>query len=103
MNLPVKLKVNQVGLRAFDRVGRYLKPANYMVQIFGRHATRGVYRLTDTELEKLLKAEPLAVKIEMEDGFVILRFREHVLGIGLLMKGTITSRIKKTESKRMIG
>ncbi len=101
-NLPVRLKVSQVGLKAFDRVGKYLKPATRMVQVFGHLANKGVFGLTDLELEKLLRAEPLDVVSNMEDGFVILRSREHVLGVGLLMQGKITSRIRQSEARQMV-
>jgi hypothetical protein len=94
--------VSQVGLKAFDKVGKYLKPATRMVQLFGHHATRAVYWLTNSELHRLLKAQPLEVETGFEDGFVILRLREHVLGVGLLMQGTITSRIRKSETYRMV-
>jgi NOL1/NOP2/fmu family ribosome biogenesis protein len=101
-NLPVRLKVSQVGLKAFDKVGKYLKPATRMIQLFGQHATKGVHRLTDAEFERLLRDEPLEVGKTMEDGFVILRLREHVLGVGLLMQGTITSRIRQSEAQQML-
>ena len=101
-NLPVRLKVSQVGLKAFDRVGKYLKPATRMVQLFGHLATKGVFGLTDLELEKLLRAEPLEVVSSMQDGFVILRSREHVLGVGLLMQGKISSRIRQSEARQMV-
>jgi NOL1/NOP2/fmu family ribosome biogenesis protein len=94
--------VSQVGLKAFDKVGKYLKPATRMIQIFGQYATKGVYPLTDEKLEKMLKCEAVEVDQSLEDGFVILRLREHVLGVGLLMQGRITSRIRLSESKRMI-
>ncbi|MGE5842131.1 MAG: hypothetical protein ACM335_07630 [Deltaproteobacteria bacterium] len=100
--LPVSLKVSQVGLKAFDRVGKYLKPSTRMVQLFGHHATKSVYQLTDSELDKLLRAESLEVESSMEEGFVVLRFREHVLGVGLLLHGKITSRIRLSELKRMV-
>jgi NOL1/NOP2/fmu family ribosome biogenesis protein len=101
VNLPVRLKVTQVGLRAFDKVGKYLKPTTRMMQLFGHHATKGVYRLTEDEFEKLLQGGPVEVDKTMEEGFVILSLRERVLGVGLLMQGTITSRIKQSELKRM--
>jgi len=102
VNLPVKLKVSQVGLKAFDRVGKYLKPATRIVQLFGHHATKGVYRLSEGEFERLLRGEPLEVNSTMDEGFVILRLNEHVLGVGLLMQGTITARIRKSERQRMV-
>jgi NOL1/NOP2/fmu family ribosome biogenesis protein len=102
VTLPVKLKVSQVGLRAFDKVGKYLKPATRMIQLFGHHATKGVHRLTDDGFERLLRGESVEVDRTMEDGFVILRLREHVVGVGLLMKGKITSRIRQSEAHRMV-
>ena len=102
VNLPVKLKVTQVGLRAFDKVGKYLKPATRMMQIFGDHATKGVYRLRDDELEQLLHGEPVKADKTMEEGFVILSLQERVLGVGLLMQGSITSRIRQSEAQRML-
>jgi NOL1/NOP2/fmu family ribosome biogenesis protein len=102
VNLPVRLKVSQVGLKAFDRVGKYLKPATGLIQLFGRYATKGVYQLREDEFEKLLRGDPLDVDSTMEDGFVILRLGEHDLGIGLLMQHKITCRIRKSERQRMV-
>lgn len=102
VDLPVRLKVSQVGLKAFDRVGKYLKPATRMIQLFGHHATKGVRRLNEHGFERLLRGEPLEVASPMEDGFVILRLGCHVLGVGLLMQGKITSRIRKSEAQRMV-
>jgi len=98
----VRLKVSQVGLKAFDRVGKYLKPSTRMIQFFGHYATKSLYDLTESELKKLLKAEPLEVTSGMEEGFVILRFRENALCLGLLMQGKITSRIRQSEARRMV-
>jgi len=102
VTLPGRLKVSQVGLKAFDRVGKYLKPTTRMIQLFGHHATKGVYQLNDDGFERLLRSEPVEVDMAMEDGFVILRLREHVLGVGLLMQGKITSRIRQSEASRMV-
>jgi NOL1/NOP2/fmu family ribosome biogenesis protein len=102
VNLPVRLKVTQVGLKAFDKVGRHLKPATRMIQLFGHHATKGVYQLREGDFERLLRGEPLEVKSTMEDGFVILRLTAHVVGVGLLLHGKITSRIRKFEAKQLI-
>ena len=97
-----RLKVSQVGLKAFDKVGKYLKPTTRVIQIFGHHATKGVHRLSDNEFERLLRGEPVEIDTAMEDGFVILCFREKVLGIGLLIQGKITSRIRQSETHRMV-
>jgi NOL1/NOP2/fmu family ribosome biogenesis protein len=102
VNLPVRLKVTQVGLRAFDRVGKYLKPATRMIQLFGHHATRAVHQISEYEFEKLLRGDPLKVDSAVDDGFVILSLGGHVLGVGLLAQNKITSRIRKSERQRMV-
>ena len=102
VSLPVRLKVTQVGLKAFDKVGNYLKPATRMMQLFGHHATKGFWQISEGDFERLLRGEPLKVESTMEDGFVILRLGEHVLGMGLLLQGMITSRIRKSEAQRMV-
>jgi NOL1/NOP2/fmu family ribosome biogenesis protein len=102
VNLPVSLKVTQVGLKAFDKVGKYLKPATRMIQLFGYHATKGVYHLSEGDFERLLRGEPLEVKSTIEDGFVILRLRDNVLGVGLLLQGKITSRIRRFELEQLV-
>jgi NOL1/NOP2/fmu family ribosome biogenesis protein len=101
VNLPVRLKVTQVGLKAFDMVGKYLKPATRMLQLLGHHATKAVCDLTEADFERLLRGESLRAEGTLEDGFVILRLGGHVLGVGLLMQGTITSRIRQSEAQRM--
>jgi len=95
--LPVRLKVSQVGLRAFDKVGKYLKPTTRMIQLFGHHATRGTYQVDERGLQRLSRGESLEIDGLIDEGFVILRLREQVLGLGLLAQGKITSRIRKYE------
>jgi NOL1/NOP2/fmu family ribosome biogenesis protein len=73
-----------------------------MIQLFGHHATKGVHHLDNDDLERLLTGQPLEVDMTMEDGFVILRLREHGLGVGLLMQSKITSRIRQSEAHRMV-
>jgi NOL1/NOP2/fmu family ribosome biogenesis protein len=72
------------------------------MQLFGHHATKGVWQISEAEFERLLRGEPLEVERTSEDGFVILRLGEHVLGVGLLLQGMITSRIRRSEAQRMV-
>jgi len=66
-----------------------------MIQIFGHHATKGVHELSDDAFARLLRGELVKTSTNLEDGFVILSRGKKVLGIGLLIRGTISSRIKK--------
>lgn len=99
--LPASLKVSQVGLKAFDQVGKHLKPTTRMIQVFGHHATRGIFELGHDAFERLVRGELVKTSHDLEDGFVILRLGEKVLGIGLLIRGTISSRIKQSKLKQV--
>lgn len=100
--LPAALKVSRVGLKAFDQVGKHLKPTTRMIQIFGNHATKGVYELSEEAFGRLARGELVKINTDLEDGFVILRLGEKVLGIGLLIQSTISARIKQSELKQMV-
>jgi NOL1/NOP2/fmu family ribosome biogenesis protein len=100
--LPAHLKVSIVGLKAFDQVGKHLKPTTRMIQIFGNHATKGVHELSQEGFERLVRGGLLKINTDLEDGFVILRLGEKVLGIGLLIQSTISARIKQSELKQMV-
>lgn len=101
MPLPAPLKVSQVGLKAFDQVGKHLKPTTRMIQIFGHHATKGVHELSHDAFGRLLRGELVKISANLDDGFVILLLGEKVLGIGLLIRGTISSRIRQSEAKQI--
>jgi len=100
--LPAPLKVSQVGLKAFDQVGRYLQPTTRMIQIFGHHATRGVHDLTPDDFATLRRGELVRINTDLEEGFVILRLGEKVVGIGLMIQGTLSSRIKQSSLKQIV-
>ncbi len=92
-----QLKVAGVGLKAFQRVGKFVKPATRMIQMFGHLATRARVEMDEVQLQKLVAGEPLNVTLEVEDGYVILSFAGHILGLGLLIDGKMHSQIRRNE------
>ena len=89
-------------MKAFDQVGKHLKPSTRLIQIFGHHATKGIHELSRDAFGRLVRGELIEVTSDLEDGFVILRLGEKVLGIGLLMRGTVSSRIRQYQLKQMV-
>lgn len=92
-----RLKVAGVGFRAFQRVGKFMKPSTRMIQTFGHLATRATVEIDEVQLQNLVSGDPLYVELEIEDGYVILSFKGHILGLGLLVEGKILSQIPRNE------
>ena len=92
-----RLKVARVGLRAFQRVGKFVKPTTRMIQMFGSLATKAIVEIDEVQLQKLVSGESLHVELEIEDGYVILSLEDHMLGLGLFIGGKIHSQIPRNE------
>ena len=92
-----RLKVARAGLRAFQRIGKFVKPSTRMVQVFGTLATKARVEIDEDQLEKLVSGKPLHIELEIEDGYVILLFAGHILGLGLFIEGKILSQLPRNE------
>ena len=92
-----RLKVSMVGIKAFQRINNFVKPTTKMIRIFGGDATRARLNINEGQLQTLAKGQLLPVKLEIENGYVILDFKGHVLGLGLLIDGTVRSQIPKKD------
>ncbi|MEJ2588534.1 MAG: hypothetical protein P8165_13325 [Deltaproteobacteria bacterium] len=94
------LKITKAGLRAFQRVGAFIKPTTRFIQLFGRHATRGIYPLNRGQLKALIAGDEIPVDLEMDKGYVILTLeRGDVLGLGFFINHAIRSQLPKRELK----
>lgn len=89
------LKVWKTGLKAFQRVGAFLKPTTKMIQVFGAAATRARFDLSEQDIASLLEGKELPGDPEMANGYVILAARGYVLGLGLLIDGKIRSQLPR--------
>ena len=93
-----RLKVSQVGLRAFQMVAGFVKPTTRFIQSFGRFATKGKLHVTLEQLHALVKGEKIEVDIRLENGYVILTLdHDRVPGLGLYINGVISSQLPKKE------
>ena len=92
-----RLKVVRAGLRAFQQIGKFVKPSTRMIQVFGSLATKARVEIDEVQLETLVRGEPLHIQLEIEDGYVILLFSGHILGLGLFVEGKILSQIPRKE------
>ena len=91
-----RLKVAKVGLKAFRRVGAYLKPTTRLIQMFGAHARKALFDIDEKGMELLLRGTPIAADLEIDSGYVILRLKGRgILGLGLYVNGSIRSQLPK--------
>jgi len=92
-----QFKVWRVGLRSFQRIGSFIKPSTRMIQAFGHLASKAIIDINGADLNKLIAGEFLPVKMELENGYVILSLRGVIPGLGLLIDGTVRTQIPKKE------
>lgn len=92
-----QLKVVMTGLRAFQRVGRFVKPTTRFIQIFGYHASGAVIQINEAHLNALKEGETLQGDMALENGYVILSFQNQILGLGLQVDGRIHSQIPRKD------
>jgi hypothetical protein len=97
VELAAGFKVFGCGMKAFQRISRFVKPTTRLIQLFGEEATRSIVDITDEELRSLMRGEGIPWNLEDEDGYVILRLNgSDVLGLGLLIRGVVKSQIRKS-------
>jgi len=92
-----QLKISIAGLRAFQKINRFVKPSTRMIQIFGHHATSATLDLNKREFEGLETGAPFQVGFEIENGYVIISYEGHPLGLGLLINGSVRPQIPQKE------
>jgi hypothetical protein len=98
-----QLKVSQVGMKAFQRVGAFVKPGTRMIQSFGHKATRAKFELNKLQLLKLLAGDTLPADPDLDEGYLILSLHDrHILGLGLLINGRIRSQISRKALKKVM-
>jgi NOL1/NOP2/fmu family ribosome biogenesis protein len=95
------LKVRKAGLKAFRKVGAFIKPTTRMVQRFGRGAIRARIEMDEGALARLMAGEQLKVDLGIDNGYLILSLPgNHILGLGLYINGHIRSQISKKELRQ---
>lgn len=98
-----QLKVSKVGLRAFQRVGSFVKPTTRFIQTFGRFASKAKLQINMAQLRTLLEGGEIPVDLKLDNGYVILSTEEdRVLGLGFLINGKVRSQLPKKEIRSVM-
>ncbi len=98
-----RLKVSKVGLRAFQKVGAFVKPTMRLIQMFGNKATRAKIEIDKEQLAILLSGKELSVDLSIDRGYVILNLKNKgVLGLGFLINGNVRLQIYRKELRNAV-
>jgi NOL1/NOP2/fmu family ribosome biogenesis protein len=93
-----QLKVSKVGLKAFQKIGVFVKPTTRLIQVFGTAATKARIEINDEQLTRLVAGEELPVDMDLDTGYVVLvQSNKRVLGLGFFINGKVRSQIPKKE------
>jgi len=87
-----RLKIMSAGVPLLRLLERW-KPTTVGLQVFGGLATKNVVTLDDETLNLLLKDETICKNFPVEFGYVIVKWKNGVLGCGLYGKEGLKSQI----------
>ena len=97
------MKVSRVGVKAFRKVGHFVKPTTRFIQAFGKFATKRVCQVSPDDLLRLIAGEQIPVDQDYEKGYVILAVqRTCILGLGFFIHGKIRSQLPANQLKTTI-
>ena len=92
------LKVSKVGLRAFKKIGNFVKPTTRFIQTFGRFATEAKLQINMRQFQTLFEGGEIPVDLKLDNGYVILTVEEdRVIGLGLCINSKIRSQLPRKE------
>jgi len=95
------LKVSKVGIRAFQKVGAFVKPTTRLIQIFGHSATKSKLDIEEEQLSIILSGEKFPVDLAIDKGYVILALNSKmILGLGFFVNGEVHSQISRKELRQ---
>jgi NOL1/NOP2/fmu family ribosome biogenesis protein len=72
-----------------------LKPTTFGMQVLGGHATRNVIDLSDEQAKLLINGGSLSTDVEADNGFVLVRWRGFVVGVGFYKRPVLKSQIPR--------
>ena len=91
--LIVEKNIEILGIKALT-LGKVPKPSTAFLRVIGRYATQNVVTLNTTDTFRFLRGEELEGNFPVEQGYVIVKTREDILGCGFYAH-TLKSLIPK--------
>ncbi len=91
-----KVKPISFGL-LFGRKHAAFKPSSVIIQIFGQKATKNILILDKDQTKEYIQGADLEIKDKSDctDGYVILKYKNYPLGVGLLKENKLKNMLQK--------
>jgi NOL1/NOP2/fmu family ribosome biogenesis protein len=83
------------GIRLARVYPHSVKPTTFGMQVLGDRATRNVVELTDEQAKLLINGGSLSMQVDADNGFVLLRWRGFVVGVGFYKRPVLKSQIPR--------
>lgn len=83
------------GLRLCRLFPHSIKPTTFAMQVLGKNATRNRIGVSEEQARKLVNGGEIEIECDAENGFVIVFWRNFVVGVGLYKKPVLKSHIPK--------
>ncbi|MEM4707024.1 MAG: hypothetical protein QXL47_00245 [Candidatus Anstonellales archaeon] len=74
-----------------------VKPTSDFIQLFGHLARKNVAKISREEMLNYAKGMDLEREFDFENGYVVLRYEKHSVGVGLCMNKKIKNQVAKTK------
>jgi len=83
------------GIRLARMYPYSLKPTTFGMQVLGGEATRNVVDVNDEQAKQLINGGSLNIEVEATNGFVLIRWRRFVAGVGFYKRPVLKSQIPR--------
>jgi len=83
------------GLRLCRLFPHSVKPTTFAMQVLGKTATRNRIEVNEEQARKLINDRKIEIDSDAENGFVIVFWRNFVVGVGFYKKPLLKSHIPK--------
>jgi len=92
-----KIPIESIGMVLIRLQKNGMKMTTNAAQIFGKYATKNVINLSKTQAQKILQGFNLDnLKTDVEDGYVMLKYSDYILGVGLKRDRFLMNMIPKS-------
>ncbi len=79
-----------------------VKLSGNITQLFGNKATKNIVRITEQDAKRFIEGIDLDISdTNATDGYVIVKYKDYPLGIGLLKTGVIKNMIPKAKRTKI--
>ena len=83
------------GIRLARMYPYSLKPTTFGMQVLGGQATRNVIDVSDEQAKLLINGGTVNADVEADNGFVLIRWRGFVAGVGFYKRPVLKSQIPR--------